>query len=54
MLEYPRAVAVHGVHRAGWNHYAIRAMGDAITLTLNGQQSVGNTRRPTRPSPATG
>ncbi len=40
ILEYPRAVAVHGVHRTGWNHYAISAMGDAITLTLNGQESV--------------
>jgi poly(3-hydroxybutyrate) depolymerase len=40
VLEYPRAVAVRGVHRTGWNHYAISAMGDAITLTLNGQESV--------------
>ena len=31
---------MRGVHRSGWNHYAIRAMGDTITLTLNGQDSV--------------
>ena len=36
VLVYPRAEAVRGVHRAGWNRYDVRAMGDRITLTLNG------------------
>ncbi len=40
VLAYPRAEAVRGVHRSGWNRYAIRAMGDKITLTLNGQETV--------------
>ena len=40
VLVYPRSEAVHGVHRSDWNRYAIRAMGDRITLTLNGQDSV--------------
>ena len=40
VLVYPRSEAVRGVHRSGWNRYAIRAMGDRITLTLNGQDSV--------------
>ena len=40
MLVYPRADAVHGVRRSGWNRYAIRAMGNKITLSLNGQDTV--------------
>ncbi len=40
VLVYPRAEAVRGVHRSGWNRYAIRAMGDSISITLNGQDSV--------------
>ncbi len=40
ILAYPRAEAVRGVRPSGWNRYAIRAMGDRITLTLNGQDSV--------------
>jgi poly(3-hydroxybutyrate) depolymerase len=40
VLVYPRAEAVRGVHQAGWNRYNIRAMGDRITLTLNGVNSV--------------
>ena len=55
VLVYPRAEAVRGVHRSGWNRYNIRAMGDRITLTLNGVRiRSGSTRRPTRTSPATG
>lgn len=40
VLVYPRAEAVRGVHHAGWNRYNIRAMGDRITLMLNGANSV--------------
>jgi acetyl esterase/lipase len=40
VLVYPRSEAVRGVHRSGWNRYAIRAMNDRITLTLNGAESV--------------
>ncbi len=40
ILAYPRAEAVRGVHRSGWNRYTIRAMNDRITLTLNGVNSV--------------
>lgn len=40
VLVYPKAEAVHGVHRSGWNHYTIRAMNHKITLTLNGVNSV--------------
>ena len=40
VLVYPRSEAVRGVHRSGWNRYAIRAMGDSISITLNGQDSV--------------
>jgi pimeloyl-ACP methyl ester carboxylesterase len=40
VLVYPRAEAVRGVNRSGWNRYTIRAIGDKITLTLNGHESV--------------
>ncbi len=44
VLVYPRSEAVRGVHKSGWNRYAIRAMGDSITLSLNGQDSVRDYR----------
>jgi poly(3-hydroxybutyrate) depolymerase len=40
VLVYPRADAVRGVQRSGWNRYAVRAMGDRINLSLNGQDTV--------------
>ncbi len=40
VLVYPRSEAVRGVHRSGWNRYAVRAMNDTLTLTLNGQDTV--------------
>ncbi len=46
VLVYPRSEAVRGLRRSGWNHYVIRAMGDRITLTLNGQDSVRQYREP--------
>src|SRR5204863_7642095 len=36
----PKPAAVKTPKRSGWNRYVIRAMGDKITLTLNGQDSV--------------
>jgi acetyl esterase/lipase len=32
--------ALEALHKGEWNHYVIRAMGDQITLTLNGVESV--------------
>jgi prenyltransferase beta subunit/predicted esterase len=40
VLVYPKSDAVRALHRSDWNHYVVRAMGDRITLTLNGQDSV--------------
>ncbi len=40
VLVYPRSDAIRALHRSDWNRYVIRAMGDRITLTLNGQDSV--------------
>jgi poly(3-hydroxybutyrate) depolymerase len=40
VLVYPRSEAIRTLHRPDWNRYVIRAMGDRITLTLNGQDSV--------------
>jgi poly(3-hydroxybutyrate) depolymerase/prenyltransferase beta subunit len=40
VLVYPRSEAVRGVHKSGWNRYTVRAMGDNITLSLNGQDTV--------------
>lgn len=46
VLVYPRTEAVHSVNRSGWNHYVIRAMGDRITLFLNGKESVREYQEP--------
>jgi poly(3-hydroxybutyrate) depolymerase len=40
VLVYPRSDAVKSLNRTGWNRYVIRAMGDKITLSLNGQDTV--------------
>jgi acetyl esterase/lipase/prenyltransferase beta subunit len=39
-LVYPRSDALKSLNRSDWNRYVIRAMGDRITLTLNGQDTV--------------
>ena len=44
VLVYPRSDAIRTLHRSDWNRYGIRAMGDRITLTLNGQDSVRDYR----------
>jgi predicted esterase len=40
VLAPASAKALDALHKGDWNHYVIRAMGDQITLTLNGVGSV--------------
>jgi predicted esterase len=40
VLVYPRSDATKTLNRSDWNRYTVRAMGDRINLTLNGQDSV--------------
>jgi poly(3-hydroxybutyrate) depolymerase len=40
VLVYPRSDATKTLNRSDWNRYVVRAMGDRINLTLNGQDSV--------------
>jgi dienelactone hydrolase len=40
LLAYPRSDALRTLNRSDWNRYVIRALGDRITLTVNGQDSV--------------
>jgi poly(3-hydroxybutyrate) depolymerase len=44
ILMYPRSEAIRTLRPSEWNRYVIRAMGDRITLTLNGQDSVRDYR----------
>jgi predicted esterase/prenyltransferase beta subunit len=40
VLAPASAKALEAIHKGDWNHYVIRAMGNQITLTLNGVGSV--------------
>ena len=40
VLVYPRSDATRTLNRSDWNRYVVRAMGDRINLSLNGQDSV--------------
>jgi pimeloyl-ACP methyl ester carboxylesterase/prenyltransferase beta subunit len=40
VLVYPRSDALRTLNRTDWNHYVIRAIGDRITLNINGQDTV--------------
>src|SRR5262249_14572196 len=40
VLAYPRSEAIQALHKSDWNHYVIRALGDKISLTLSGHDSV--------------
>ncbi len=42
----PRSDATRTLNRSDWNRYVIRAMGDRINLSLNGQDSVREYREP--------
>ncbi len=46
VLVYPRSDATRTLNRSDWNRYTIRAMGDRINLSLNGQDSVREYQEP--------
>ena len=46
VLVYPRSDATKTLNHSNWNRYTIRAMGDRINLSLNGQDSVREYQEP--------